>query len=337
MSPGSRVIASLLVLTSGCSAHSRSSPANAPVRGEERSFTFEYSVEIDAPPAGAGPVHVFVPLAQSDAHQEIVRRHVQSSVPGSDARDETYGNAFWHGRIERSDGKPITITVSYDVRRRVQRATPVERGAPLPRFLEADRLVPVNGDLIDRIRRDIPWPQGASSLDRVRAIYDFVIDNMEYKKIGSGWGNGDTFWACSQKYGNCTDFHALFISMVRAEGIPAKFEIGFPVPVDRPAGTISGYHCWAEFFLPDAGWVPVDASEAWKHPDHRDLYFGTLPSDRVLFTTGRDIELGEGHASAPLNYFVYPHVEVEGRPWPGLRTRFDYRERNERFTAGGLP
>ena len=57
---------------------------------------------------------------------------------------------------------------------------------------------------------------------------------------GSGWGNGDTFWGCSERYGNCTDFHALFISLTPSEGIPARIEIGFPVPTDR-AGPAPGF------------------------------------------------------------------------------------------------
>jgi transglutaminase-like putative cysteine protease len=81
---------------------------------------------------------------------------------------------------------------------------------------------------------------GGSPAERARAIYDWVVENVEYKKVGTGWGNGDTFWACSERYGNCTDFHALFISLARTEGIPARFEMGFPVPDSRPSGEIGG-------------------------------------------------------------------------------------------------
>ncbi len=64
------------------------------------------------------------------------------------------------------------------------------------------------------------------------------------------------------------------------EGIPARFEIGFPVP-GAAEGAIPGYHCWAEFFLDGVGWVPVDISEAWKDPKKHDYFFGTLDADRV--------------------------------------------------------
>jgi hypothetical protein len=73
--------------------------------------------------------------------------------------------------------------------------------------------------------------------------------------------------------------------------------------------------------------VPIDPSEAFKHPEKRALFYGTHPADRIHFTTGRDLELGEAHRSAPLNYFVYPHVEVDGELWKGqVARRFRYRE-----------
>jgi len=309
-----------------------------------RAFTFTYDVEIPSPPPGIGPIDVFVPLAASDAHQDILRRTLQASIPGQEKTESRYGNRFWHGHLDRSNGKPITVTVEYLVRRRVfqqQRLastvneyTPKER-EELALFLGPDRRVPISGPLIDQVRADIP-KSDPTPLGRARAIYDYVIDTMEYKKVGTGWGNGDTFWACTARYGNCTDYHALFISLARAEGIPARFEIGFSIPEDQPAGTIAGYHCWTEFHLPGVGWFPIDASEADKHPERRDLYFGTYPADRIQFTIGRDLELGEGHTTGPLNYFIYPHVEVAGRRFEGAKTSFRYAEVPETEVVRGL-
>src|SRR5437899_1147350 len=185
---------------------------------------------VPAQPAGTGAIDVFVPLAVSDAHQAILRRDVKASIPGGETIESRYGNRFWHGHVDRSDGQPITVVVDYIAQRRVfkqQRLassniraySPSER-KELALSLGPDRRVPISGPLIDRVRAELPQTD-PSPLARARAIYDYVIDNMEYKKVGTGWGNGDTFWACMARYGNCTDFHALFISLARAEGIPA--------------------------------------------------------------------------------------------------------------------
>jgi transglutaminase-like putative cysteine protease len=186
----------------------------------------------------------------------------------------------------------------------------------------------VGHEVLDPILKEIRAMRSDDSQEATaRAIYDWVVDNVEYKKVGTGWGNGDTFWACSERYGNCTDFHALFVSLARTEGIPARFEIGFPVPMDRESGDIGGYHCWVQFYLPGRGWIPIDASEAAKHPEQREALFGGHPADRILLTTGRDLVLSQVSATEPLNYFVYPYVEVDGKPWPGrVPTRFHFEE-----------
>ncbi|MBI3781595.1 MAG: transglutaminase domain-containing protein, partial [candidate division NC10 bacterium] len=300
-----------------------------------RTFSFSYDVEIPAQPAGIGPIDVFIPLAVSDAHQTILRRDVKASIPGREKIESQYGNKFWHGHVDRSDGTPITVVVDYIAQRQVfkqqhlassgMRAYSPKEREELALSLGSDRRVPISDPVIDKVRAELPQTD-PPPLARARAIYDYVIDHMEYKKVGSGWGNGDTFWACSARYGNCTDFHALFISLARAEGIPARFEIGFPIPEDRTSGVIDGYHCWTEFHLPGVGWFPIDASEAWKHKERRDLYFGSQPADRIQFTIGRDLQLGDGHTTGPLNYFIYPHVEVADEQLDSVKSRFRFSE-----------
>jgi transglutaminase-like putative cysteine protease len=193
--------------------------------------------------------------------------------------------------------------------------------ALLDRCLQPDRLVPLQGtiaELSEQVTRGIPDP-----LAKARAIYDYVVATMRYDKSGIGWGNGDAIWACTSKRGNCTDFHSLLIGMLRAAHIPARFEIGFPLPGNH-VGTIPGYHCWAEFYIEPYGWIPVDASEAWKHPEKRDYFFGANDENRVQFTIGRDLRLDRQQGD-PLNYFIYPYAEVDGKPFK-LASEFSFRE-----------
>jgi transglutaminase-like putative cysteine protease len=114
--------------------------------------------------------------------------------------------------------------------------------------------------------------------------------------------------------------------MVRAEKIPARFEIGFLLPSGRAAGAIAGYHCWAEFYLNSTGWVPVDISEAWKRPSLKDYFFGAHDADRVQFSVGRDITLQPQQQGPPLNYFVYPFVEVNGREFNNIALDLSYQD-----------
>lgn len=305
---------------------------------EARTFEFVYEVELELPPEASGPVHVFIPLPRESERQTVHATSVDSPIPGVVETEPAHGNRFWHGSATAPRAAPLQITVRSTVSRSLVSGTAPtgavgpptdEERARFARYLGPNSRVVVQHEILEPIQAELrsatPDPSRAA---RARGIYDWVVDNLEYKKVGSGWGNGDTFWACNERYGNCTDFHALFISLARSEGIPARFDIGFPVPDDRTEGEIGGYHCWVEFHLPGSGWFPIDASEAHKHPERRELFYGTQPPDRIHFTTGRDLRLGPDHRGAPLNYFVYPYVEVDGAPWDGpIGKRFRYRER----------
>ena len=146
-----------------------------------------------------------------------------------------------------------------------------------------------------------------------RAIYNHVVATVKYDKTGKGWGRGDIYYACDARRGNCTDFHAIFIGYARAMGIPARFAIGFPLPAERGAGKIAGYHCWAEFYAKGIGWVPVDASEAAKNPAKREYFFGAHDENRVELSKGRDVVLTPKQQGEPLNYFVYPYAKLTAK------------------------
>ena len=294
-----------------------------------RTFEFSYQLLAGELPTGAA-VDIYLPLPAEHAGQRVVASSLQSNMPGEIGVEERHGNRYYRIHRPANINAPVQATLNWTVERSTVTAGSTDGAseAELALYLAPNSLVPVGHEILQPILAEIHAQRADDSPEATaRAIYDWVVDNVEYKKVGTGWGNGDTFWACSERYGNCTDFHALFIALARSEGIPARFEIGFPVPLERPAGDIGGYHCWVQFYLPGRGWVPIDASEAAKHPQQRVLLYGTHPADRIHFTTGRDLVLSEGSAAQPLNYFVYPYVEVGGKPWRvKLDTRFSYRE-----------
>ena len=109
-------------------------------------------------------------------------------------------------------------------------------------------------------------------------------------------------------------------------GIPARFSIGFPIPSERGHGIIAGYHCWAEFYAKGIGWIPIDASEAAKDPSKREYFFGAHDENRVEFTRGRDLQLMPRQAGDPLNYFVYPYAEANGKPVEDLDRVFSWSD-----------
>jgi transglutaminase-like putative cysteine protease len=154
--------------------------------------------------------------------------------------------------------------------------------------------------------------------ERAKTIYDSVLHTMVYSKddkVAPGWGKGDFQRACDVGKGNCTDFHAKFMGIARAAGIPARFTMGISLPTDA-TGKGNGYHCWAHY-LDGGHWVPVDISEAQKvlekDPAKAAWFYGHLDADRVSMTIGRDVTLAPKQQGAPLYHFVFPYAEVDGK------------------------
>lgn len=312
---------------------------------EARVVTFDYVTEL-GPVQGDEPIEIWIPLAAQTERQRVLDEQIDSPVPGSIETEQTYGNRFWHAHVPAGAARQsLVIRISSTVEHAGYSVAVPERAAELSArereqlalFLGANQKVPVGHAILEPILTQVRAAAPAGDPPALaRGIYDWVVDNIEYKKVGTGWGNGDTFWACREGYGNCTDFHALFISLARTVGIPARFRIGFPLPPEHSAATVAGYHCWVEFYLPGTGWIPVDASEAAKHPEQREFLFGSQAADRILFTTGRDLVLGAAQRSGPLNYFIYPHIERGGQAYRGpVATRFAYvQARAHADTAG---
>jgi transglutaminase-like putative cysteine protease len=300
-----------------------------------RKFQFTYNVTVKGLSPEDHEVRVWIPVAHSDSNQQVTLKKVTSLVPAHIHRDPEYHNQILYAEIHNPKEPEATFTLQYEVVRKqyskgnyqeLMRYNSESQKIPaaVARFLQPDRLVPINGKMKELADANIQGKQGP--VEKAHALYDYVFKTLRYDKSGTGWGRGDSLWACDAKHGNCTDFHSLFISMMRAEKIPARFEIGFPLPANINQGDIPGYHCWAEYYLTGTGWVPVDISEAWKAPQKHDFFFGSLDSNRVQFTIGRDLELTPRQEGPPLNYFVYPYVEVNGKPYGALDKKFTFRE-----------
>ncbi len=314
-------------------AQARAVQSDLPQAGASRKFAFRYAVSVAEIPREARTLRLWIPVPPSNGQQEITGLSLKSPVSWEMRRQGDGRNRVAFLEIDpRKIKPPLSVEMSFTAERRENRADlsdsprPAASEAPpdLARYLRPDRLIPLDGIIADLAR------QQTAMLDRplrkARAIYDYVLSTMKYDKTGEGWGRGDAIYACNVRKGNCTDFHALFIGMVRAAGIPARFEIGFPLPHDRSAGEIAGYHCWAEFWIDGRGWVPVDASEGWKDPARRDYFFGAHDANRVLFTEGRDLRLDPPQQGEPLNFFVYPYAELDGQPWSGWKASYSFRD-----------
>jgi transglutaminase-like putative cysteine protease len=300
-----------------------------------REFLFTYAGAVKELPAGT-KARVWMPMAVSNAQQEV--SVVSQKVPAGAqiGHDKPYGNQVLSFEGVANEKGEIPFEITYRVKRKEVKTdfttsggVPVGDGEKVNRFLKPDAKVPIDGKPLDLLKESLKGGQlPKDPFTAARVMYDLVNKHMTYKKIGTGWGQGDSVWACDSKYGNCTDFHSLFISMARGNKIGAKFEMGFSVPTKAGSGPIGGYHCWAWFLPEGKAWIPVDISEANQHPELTDYFFGNLNENRVAFSVGRDIDLEPPQQGPSLNYFIYPYVEVDGKTYPAEKVQraFSYKD-----------
>lgn len=308
-------------------------PVRADDRGDGkpavRRTAFRYQASYASIPKSAASFDMWVPLPWADDHQEITNLVVQSPG-GSMFTEETHGNRVYHGSSGPRGGVPFNIDVQFYVKRTaipvVDPARPLASRPDAPedltRYMEPSSLVPIDGEaksLARKVTKGIKDVHG-----RAKAIFDWVVSKIKLSQEGEGWGRGDFKYAVSTKTGNSLDLAAAFVGLARASQIPAREVLGFRLPPGREEGFLSGYHAWAEFWLPGFGWVPVDPAAAQENPSRVDRYFTGQDENVIRFSVGRDIKLLPPQRGEPLNYLLYPFAEAGGKPQGGSIYRFSF-------------
>ena len=300
-----------------------------------RTFRFTYNFTVKDIPSGAKRVRIWIPVPQTDQHQTVRVLAVEAPVKTQITQEPQYGDRMIYAEIQNPLSGKAEFALEYKITRREYSRgdfaqlkgtdqKPSIVSASMSRLIAPDTLIPTDGK-IKELAVEVTGSE-SGTVAKAKAAYDYFFTTMRYDKTGTGWGRGDAVWACDSKHGNCTDFHSPFIGVLRADGIPARFDIGFPLSENKDKGDIAGYHCWAEFYARKTGWIPVDISEAWKAKEKQDYFFGSVDANRVQFSTGRDIELSPKQDGPALNYFVYPYVEVDGKPYDKLEKQFSFEE-----------
>ncbi len=252
---------------------------------------------------------LWLPLPTTDAFQTITVRAIETPAKYEILHEPEHGNRVLFIKLG-PEHSGQTVTMQFQVQR-LEKGVYDAESFDGDKYLQPESFVPEEGMFRELANSIVAGKTG--ELVRARALYDYVIDNFRYARFGSGWGQGDAVYACNARSGNCSDFHALFIALCRAVGIPARFAIGAAIPSERNEGGIDGYHCWAEFYT-EGKWWPVDISEANKCSSLSSYFFGHHPANRIEFSRGRDLKPDPPPASGPINFLAYPVLEIGGKP-----------------------
>src|ERR1022692_5344326 len=123
---------------------------------KERHFTFHYAFTVKNVSPGER-LRVWIPLAHSDAFQDVKVASKDGDLPLKQIHQTAYGNEVLYAETAKADKGEYKFSVDYVVVRREhivlvdgKPAPGLPKGHPAPelelaRFLEADRLVPITG------------------------------------------------------------------------------------------------------------------------------------------------------------------------------------------------
>jgi transglutaminase-like putative cysteine protease len=337
---------------SGLAASAAAIGANAtPAAGEGwRRFELTTTVELAATDT---PAQLWLPMAgNAGAYQRGLGRRFETSGRARIVRDARYHEPVLAVRWDRAGG-PRTVTVTETLATR-DRAS--GDGAMLTaeeqRFwtapvasLPTDGIV---GATAAKITSGLAEPKA-----RLRAIYDWVVDNTfrDAATRGCGIGGIESMLRTGFMGGKCADINSLMVGLCRAAGIPARDAYGIRVGPSRiikqlgASGDVThAQHCRAEMWLAGEGWFPVDPADVRKvvleaklpvtSPEvraQRERLFGSWEMNWVAYNHATDIALPGAPRPMAEHFLMYPCAmtpagEVDQLSPDAFRYRMSARE-----------
>ena len=308
---------------------------------KDRSGEVELTVTIAAPD-DSRDVRVWIPYPVSNNTQDIsnVRIKGNFSQSGIYGEKETGNLALYAEWATPTKDRTITLAFDATAKELVKKDFPaVEPDIPveIKEYLKSTAFIPTDGKVKEIALSITNGKQKIS--EKARAVYQWVVENTVRDPDVKGCGTGEVEKAIVKKSGKCADISSVFVSVARAAGVPAREVFGLRLGKKDEEDMTGGHHCWAEFYVPGYGWVPADAADVRKAmlvekldlkgaQDKIDYYFGGVDQYRIaLARGGRGYYLNPRQNDGPLNYFMYPYAEVNGKSleWLAAQTDLKYK------------
>lgn len=281
-------------------------------------------------PVDSKEVRLWVPYPVSDENQTISDIKIAGNFSNSGIyREGANGNMAlyteWNGTL-----KERVLTYTFKVKRKeaIKAHFPKKELSfskeEFKYYLKSTSLGPTTGKVKEFAEKITKGKR--TNVAKAGAIYHWIVNNMHRDPNVKGCGFGEVEKLIVSMGGKCGDISSVFVALSRSAGVPAREIFGIRMPKGKTGDMTKNQHCWAEFYMPGYGWIPVDPSDVRKAMfekkitntnDVKDLvayYFGAVDESRIAYQTGRDIILNPAQKSGKLNYFMYPYAEADGKP-----------------------
>ncbi|MGA7828807.1 MAG: transglutaminase-like domain-containing protein [Geobacteraceae bacterium] len=301
-------------------------PIAAIAAPKTHSGTVTVAVDLSAGEQGK-EAELWLPYPVSDSDQTISDVRIsgdfdQSAVYTDNVNSTPMLYAKWD-----STAKSRKLTFSFKAERKevIRRDFPAKETAWDPadyqKYLRGTSRAPLNGE-IRKLAAKITAGK-KTVLEKAKAIYDWTCENTYRNPKTRGCGEGNVFCLLQNPGGKCADISSVFVALARAAGVPSRDVFGIRLGKHDTDVITTWQHCWAEFYLPGYGWVPVDPADVRKAmlkenlslkdaktKAYREYFWGGIDPYRVKLSTGRDLILNPRQPGEPLNYLMYPFARI---------------------------
>jgi len=281
-------------------------------------------------PINSRDVRLWVPFPVSDNEQTISDVRIDGNFTSKTmSRQNENGDyaiyAEWIKPVE--DKRYLTITFNAAAIERSKKDFPAKQSAipsEMMKYLQSTKYTPTDGkvkEIADKIVKD-----KKSYAQQSRAVFDWVVKNTTRNPCVRGCGIGDVEVTLAKRGGKCVDISSVFVAVARAVGIPSREVFGLRIGKGSGVEDMTGgHHCWAEYYIPGYGWVQTDPADVRKimlkqnlsldqAKEISDYYYNSVGPHRIVLGKGdRGITLNPSQSDGPLNYFMYPYAEVDGK------------------------
>ena len=296
---------------------------------ENRSGSITMQFDLSAHPKNAA-VRLWIPYPVSDRNQTVGNiqwsGNFSSAAVYTDKINKT--PALYVEWPKGTESRKLDLSFNVD-REEILRGTlpavePAWNVADYAEYLAPTSLGPIDGAVKELATAIIKGK--TTTLEKAKAIYDWTVENMYRDPATVGCGTGDVCALLLNPGGKCTDISSMYVALCRATGVPAREIFGLRLGKKAQQDISTWQHCWAEVFIPGAGWIPADPADVRKAMlvenleldsdkvrELRDYFWGGIDAYRFKLAVGRDVVLNPVQAGPALNTFGYPYAEVDGK------------------------
>jgi hypothetical protein len=256
---------------------------------------------------------LFVPLLKNETSRHLILISSISSTQKHEVLIDDFGNlyAVWDNlKINREQS--FTVEISYDVTSfgihywiNLNLVGDYNKSSSLYlAYTQPETLIESSSQEINSIVQSIVGNE-SNIHEKIYKIYDFVVKYLKYQAQEEEKG---ALWALKNGVGDCSEYSYLFVALCRAAGIPARVQAGFAFHSEKEV--VEDGHMWAEYYLENYGWIPVDA--AWR-------LFDTM--DYLHFSSLRSISTVIPYSNFFFNYTSGPREEfVSEKQWVSIKS-----------------